>query len=444
LPASSDQPALSVVVMGYRNRDTIVGAVGSILAQADDRVEVVVVTSGGDDSATLVRTAFPGLGVVEIPGRLMPGGARNAGIAASRGAVVAFLAGDCVAAEGWVGGRLARHAEGHPVVASAVVNADRRRPAAWGFHFGLYSHRLAGRPAGPIGGRDGAAHGCSFDRAVLERAGGFSSDMRVGEDTQMGWTLDELGVPVWFEPTVQTAHRGPPGMVELVRDDVEDGLALAQPILESYCPAATRPAAEFALRHHDYVKDSFLGEAPVAALIDDLETLDPEQRPVALAALGLIQVAGASSLGVGRLTDFRIAIFHACLDGTALADPSPELRLARLLAPSPDPSPAAGGGCDVAAARAARDGLPAAEGDDLDVLLASVFVHGWHGFVADIGPDDRLGVLVRLAGHNRAWGADHLVLADSVRSGGRGRLADPPRAERYVALSGTQTVTIVA
>jgi hypothetical protein len=226
--------------------------------------------------------------------------------------------------------------------------------------------------------------------------------------------------------------------------DVEDGLALAQGLLEELCPPSTRPLAAFALRHHDYVKDAFLGEAPVSAIADDLDALEPEVRPVALMALGLIQVAGASSLGEGRLTQFRLDIFHACADGTAVADRAPELRLARLLAPSPDARPPGVRGADVHAARGALRGVVGRERDDLDALLDRVFVHGWHHFVAGVGSDARLRALVDLAGRNRTWAADHLVLDTSVRARGAGVLPATPQAARDVALSGAVTVAVGA
>ena len=76
------------------------------------------------------------------------------------------------------------------------------------------------------------------------------------------------------------------------------------------------------IRHHDYIKDVFLGEVPAAAVAQELETLDETLRRTVLAALGLVQIAGAASLGVGRLTAFRVRVFHRCLDGTALDDRS--------------------------------------------------------------------------------------------------------------------------
>jgi GT2 family glycosyltransferase len=220
---AGDEPALAVVVMGYRDGATIERAVRSVVDQVRAGDEVVVVTSGGDDSAARVRRAFPALTVVEATTRLLPGGARNVGIAATTAPVVAFLAADCVATSGWVEGRRRRHAEGHDVVATAVGNLDRSRPAAWAFHFGLYANRLAGRPAGPIPATDGGAHGCSFTRELLERLGGFEPTLRIGEDTEAVRALHRLGVPVWFEPAVVTLHAGPRSLIGLVAERYRRG-----------------------------------------------------------------------------------------------------------------------------------------------------------------------------------------------------------------------------
>jgi glycosyltransferase involved in cell wall biosynthesis len=220
---------MSVVVMGYRNHDTIVGAVRSVLEQASaDPYEVVVVVSGGDDSGNLIRGAFPELAVVDSPARLLPGAARNAGVENTRGDVVAFLAADCMAEPGWVAARLAAHRAGRMIVASAVTNGGRDRPWSWASYFDLFSGRLSGRPGGVVRPPDPAAHGLSYARSVLEQLGGFDEQLPAGEDTAAAVRADGLGFEVWFEPSIRTAHVGPSGTKELVCEQYRRGALRAR------------------------------------------------------------------------------------------------------------------------------------------------------------------------------------------------------------------------
>ena len=212
-------PAISVVVLGYRNETTIVAAVASLMGQRSaDPFEVVVVTSGGDGSAAAVRTAFPEVTVIDVEARLLPGGARNRGVEVARGAIMAFLAADCLATPGWIDAQLAAHRSGHEAVASAISTAPPDTVFARAHTYDLCCSRLPGRPAGLVPAGDPAAHGISFDRATLDRAGACPEDLRIGEDSEMTRRLRDLGVPIWFEPRIVTAHHGPRTLRELLTD----------------------------------------------------------------------------------------------------------------------------------------------------------------------------------------------------------------------------------
>ena len=217
-------PELSVVVMGYRNEDTVVDAVRSVVDQiGDERVEVVVVTSGGDDSARRVHEAFPGLPVLDSPTRLLPGGARNAGVAATTGELVAFLAADCNAEPGWLAGRLTAHRAGHDAVAAAVVPSGRRTSAACASHFLLFPARLPGRAAGDLPGFDDGGHGLSLRRSLLERLGPFDEEARIGEDTIVLRHLSKTGTPIWFDHAVRNGHPAPATLRALLHDSARRG-----------------------------------------------------------------------------------------------------------------------------------------------------------------------------------------------------------------------------
>lgn len=220
---------MSVVVFGYRNESTAVAAVASVREQAaadlagSEAMEIIFVTSGGDSSAALVRAHATDVTVIESPTRWLPGAARNAGVAATTGPVVAFLEADCEAEPGWLASRLEAHRGGHPVVASAMTCSGPSRPWSWAGHYTVFRARLPGQPAGPLAPDDPAAHGLSFARDVLDRIGPFDETLRIGEDTDTLQRLRDLGIDVWFEPQARTGHRGPRSTRELLADAYHRG-----------------------------------------------------------------------------------------------------------------------------------------------------------------------------------------------------------------------------
>lgn len=209
--------------------------------------------------------------------------------------------------------------------------------------------------------------------------------------------------------------------------DVEDGVVLSRPVLDALCPASGRDLATFVLRHHDYIKGVFLGEVPVALVARDLAALPAAQRPVALAGLGLVQVAGAASLGPGRLGAFRVEIFDRCLAGTALDDRSPATRWRRLL----------GLGLGLGDDASAGEPDPA-----LAHFVDQVAVHGWARAVAPLGADDRATALAVLAARHAESTADHVVFDD--RHPTWSTPPDPDRIEARVetTLSGVSVLVV--
>jgi peptidoglycan/xylan/chitin deacetylase (PgdA/CDA1 family)/GT2 family glycosyltransferase len=215
--SSGSEPALSVVVFGYRNESTILRAVASLVDQdSDDPFEVIVATSGGDRTATLVRDAHPGMKVIESSTRLLPGGVRNLGATLATGEIVTFLEADCVARPGWVRTRIALHRAGHDAVASALDTMSSDGLIATAALYLVHAGRLAGNPAGPA--KDYQAYGLSFSRDLFERAGPFDEMLRSYEDTAMAERLQYLGVQSWFDPAICIEHDGPATLAEMLQD----------------------------------------------------------------------------------------------------------------------------------------------------------------------------------------------------------------------------------
>ena len=210
-------PALSVVVFGYHNESTILRAVGSLVGQeSDEPFEVIVATSGGDNTTALVRDAFPEVAIAESPTRLLPGGVRNLGARLATGEVVTFLEADCVARPGWVRSRIALHKAGHVAVASALDAMASDRTIAKAALFLVHAGRLAGHPSGVA--QTYQAYGLSFSRSIFETAGPFDESLRSYEDTAMAERLDALGVQIWFDPAICIEHDGPATLAEMLHD----------------------------------------------------------------------------------------------------------------------------------------------------------------------------------------------------------------------------------
>jgi glycosyltransferase involved in cell wall biosynthesis len=213
----TSEPELCVVVLSYRNDNTVLEAVDSLLAQGEP-VEIVVSHSGGGHTPGLLARERPSVHVVASERRRSCSEARNAGIAASRAPLVAFLEADCIAEPGWVEGRLREHRAEAAVVASAITNAFPDSRSAWASHLLRYQRRLPNTPAS-----ERLMLGLSCHRDTFERFGQFREDLPGGEDSEFtARLLRELDI-VWAGD-VRTAHRNAAGPAELMRDHFRRGL----------------------------------------------------------------------------------------------------------------------------------------------------------------------------------------------------------------------------
>jgi glycosyltransferase involved in cell wall biosynthesis len=213
------RPAISVIVMAYKSEAVIEAAVKSVLEQnSDEPFEVIVVSSGVDKSAEVVGERFPDVGVIHSKERLLPGAARNAGIAKARGEFFAFLEAHGRAEPGWISARLGAHRAGHPVVAGVVGYGSRRSLIGLASHYYLYCNRLPGRPPGVVSYPDSGAHSLSFARATFDKVGPFDETVRVAEDTRVAKKLTDMRISIWLEPRVVTAHPRPTNLPAMLAD----------------------------------------------------------------------------------------------------------------------------------------------------------------------------------------------------------------------------------
>lgn len=179
-------PSISVVICAYtENRwDELRAAVASIAAQRRAALETIVVIDHNDALLARAREEFADAVVIANGGRQGLSGARNTGVAAASGDVVAFLDDDAVAEPEW----LALLAE--PYADTDVLGVGGEILPAWeqgrpsfmpGEFLWVVGCTYTGLPNHRAEIRNMIGANMSVRRSVLNSAGGFSNVIgRVG------------------------------------------------------------------------------------------------------------------------------------------------------------------------------------------------------------------------------------------------------------------------
>lgn len=200
-----ETPLLSVVVISRNDEDVIERSLRAVVDQAlPVPFEVIAVVSGTDHTADIVREKFPAVRLVELgPEQCLPGRARNAGLAESRGEYVTFPGSHVELIPGNLAARFAAHEAGHGLVSGAMLNGTDT-PAGWATYFLEHAGALPGRPSGRLvhapPGR------CSYPREFLDEIGGFPEWVRAGEDTAVNNELHMRGYESYYSSEIRDIH----------------------------------------------------------------------------------------------------------------------------------------------------------------------------------------------------------------------------------------------
>ena len=223
-------PVLSAIVIAQEDEATIERTVRSVVDQkCPEPFEVIVVTSGTDSTAGVVRRAFPDVRVVELPEPALPGAARNAGLSAARGEYASFPGSHVELLPGSLAARVRAHELGYPMVTGSVLNGTRT-PAGWASYFLDHSTALPGRPSGPLSGPP--VH-CSYAREFLLRAGGFPEDLRAGEDTVANHRMWRMGYRAYRAQELVLIHHSPcRDLSRLLRHHFQRGRGFGRIVLD--------------------------------------------------------------------------------------------------------------------------------------------------------------------------------------------------------------------
>ena len=198
---------VSVVVATHNRPARLVALLDSMRAQTlpRDRYEVIVVDDGSADPTPRIladASARQDLRLTtfrQAPSR-GPAAARNVGLRAARGRLVAFTDDDCTVSPGWLEGMLAAHAA-HPW---AVIQGRIEINPAEMEHFNPLAHTMESRALGP----GFATANIAYPRELLEQIGGFDEQEFGwgGEDTDLGIRALKAGAGAVYAPGAVVYH----------------------------------------------------------------------------------------------------------------------------------------------------------------------------------------------------------------------------------------------
>ncbi len=195
-------PRVAVIIPAYHSEQTIQATLETMSHQTYADYELVVVDSSPDDRVGQIVRSYPHVRYEHHQGRLLPHGARNRGVALTRGELLVFTDPDILAPPEWLERMVAAYEERGGAIVGAVV-CHGRRWLEMGMHLSKFDSWLPGGKVRRI--EIGPTANLLVSRSDFEAAGGFAGDMMLG-DTILSWDLAENGVPIWFVPTAAVEH----------------------------------------------------------------------------------------------------------------------------------------------------------------------------------------------------------------------------------------------
>lgn len=197
-------PDISVVVAAYNAESTIQETLDSLMRLSYPAFEAIVVDDGSSDRTAEIAEKYP-VRLIRL-GRSGLSAARNAGIQAAEGEIVAFTDADCIVDPDWLFYLAARYAEG----GVGGVGGPNIMPESDGW-IARCIDRSPGMPRHVLVTPDIAEHvpGCnmSFYRSALLEVGMFDPIYRAaGDDVDICWRLQENGYELAYAAGAMVWH----------------------------------------------------------------------------------------------------------------------------------------------------------------------------------------------------------------------------------------------
>jgi GT2 family glycosyltransferase len=199
-----EAPRVSVVVCTYNGGPTLDQCLRSLRALDYPRYEVIVVDDGSTDDTRAILDRFPEVRRIHQPNRGLSA-ARNVGLQAATGAIIAYTDSDCFAHADWLT-HLVHQLQRSG--ADAVGGPNLTPEDGW---LAACVGAAPGQPTHVLESDQVAEHvpGCNmaFRREALLAINGFDPQYRkAGDDVDLCWRLQQAGYWITFAPGAFVWH----------------------------------------------------------------------------------------------------------------------------------------------------------------------------------------------------------------------------------------------
>jgi len=224
---SNDRPFVSVVIPAHNEGGRIDACLNALLAQNYSAAgfEIIVVNNQSSDDTASRAQGYPVTVIHES--RMGPASARNAGIQAARGDIIALVDADCVPSDSWLRELLAGIEDPetgcfvgeiiplHPAHTLAQYIHDRRL---------ICQMRLL-MQAPPVA----ATGNIAYRKTVFGTIGLFDNDFITGEDNDLFWRLVKSDrFRIRYNPQAVVAHAHPSRLLVFACRCFREGIGLAR------------------------------------------------------------------------------------------------------------------------------------------------------------------------------------------------------------------------
>jgi mycofactocin system glycosyltransferase len=210
-PQPQTLPPVTVVIPVYNRPAEIAECLASLqtLDYPEHKIEVIVVDDASQDHTAAVVRRF-GVHLIVQPNNMGQSAARNAGVAAAKGEIIAFVDSDCIAEKGWLRELVPYFQDPRVTLVGGYVGAyydekrmDRYEQVCSALNMG--NDAVLGRGDRSVF----YVPTCNMlvRKATYEQMGGLDETLQVGEDVDLCWRMMQAKHHLFYIPQGRVLHK---------------------------------------------------------------------------------------------------------------------------------------------------------------------------------------------------------------------------------------------